>query len=308
VHQARHPHGLEARVTLHTICKKAVAAMLLAAVTYAEDPVAKPTAPEPMHHGLEQKKLGFYAVYLPPDYESEEAKETRYPVCVILHGHGSSETGHGSLCDPVGRDGVIYVAPRAAYPHEGVFMHYDEPGWTAWPTFPKSWGDYTGADYPLEHLGDIDLERLQSDWIADCILDTRKRYRTDDRKAIVLGHSQGGAWAHKVAVHHPDLIRNYFSYAGHYPKEFRTPDVAALMKKHKIEPVILHSEEDSLVPKKETQILLDFLNEHEVPHTGEILPGGSHALNLEVIKRMKDFVDRYRGSEVSGDDETSPAP
>ena len=41
---------------------------------------------------------------------------------------------------------------------------------------------------------------------------------------------------------------------------------------------------------------------------GEILPGGSHALNLEVIKRMKDFVDRYRGSEVSGDDETSPAP
>ncbi|MDA0321202.1 MAG: dienelactone hydrolase family protein [Verrucomicrobia bacterium] len=257
----------------------------------AAEPVARAPSAPPLHHGLVQKKLGFYAVYLPPDYTHAEARDKRYPVCVILHGHGSTETGHGSLSDPLGRDGVIYIAPRAAYPHEGVFMRRGEPGWTAWPTYPEAWGDFTGADYPLEHLGDIDLERLHSDWIADCIRDVTKRYRTDDRKVVVVGHSQGAAWAHKVAVHHPSLVRSYFAYAGHYPEEFRTEAVAESMKQHKIAPVILHHAADTLVEKEATQVFLDFLEKHEVPHTGSILPGGTHALDIDIIERMRAYVD-----------------
>ena len=284
---------MNARGSIPLLAVSLIASISLAvpAPLRTEEPAEKPLSPPPLHHGLEQKKLGFYAVYLPPDYADEEQKERRYPVCVILHGHGSTETGHGSLSDPLGREGVIYIAPRAAYPHEGVFMHNGEPGWTAWPTYPEAWGDFTGADYPLEHLGDIDLERLHSDWVADCIRDTRKLYRTDDREVIIIGHSQGAAWAHKVAVHHPSLVRTYFAYAGHYPEEFRTEAVAETMKQHEIAPVILHHADDTLVPKEATQVFFDFLEKHEVPHTGSILPGGTHALDIDIIERMRTYVD-----------------
>ena len=122
---------------------------LALSVPAAEDPpkppaAAKPAAEkrvDPVHHALVQKKVGFYAVYLPPDYAEEANAERTWPVCLILHGHGSTETGHGSLSNSFGREGVIYVAPRAAHAHREMFLEQKQPGWTAWPTFPPAWGE-----------------------------------------------------------------------------------------------------------------------------------------------------------------------
>jgi hypothetical protein len=50
----------------------AVLIILSTTQSVAEDP---PAAPDPIHHGLIQKKVGFYAVYLPPDYNAEANKE-----------------------------------------------------------------------------------------------------------------------------------------------------------------------------------------------------------------------------------------
>ena len=52
-----------------------------------------------------------FPVYLPPDYDSEENRDRTWPICVILHGSGSTETAHGSFANTFGRHGVIYVAP-----------------------------------------------------------------------------------------------------------------------------------------------------------------------------------------------------
>ena len=79
-------------------------ACLLAALPAAAQE-AKPA--DPVHHALVQKKVGFYAVYLPPDYDAAAAAERRHPVCVILHGSGSTETGHGALSNRFGRENVM---------------------------------------------------------------------------------------------------------------------------------------------------------------------------------------------------------
>jgi hypothetical protein len=61
----------------------------------AKEETAKPV--DPVHHALVQKKVGFCAVYLPPECADEANAEQTWPVCLILHGHGSTETGHGGL-------------------------------------------------------------------------------------------------------------------------------------------------------------------------------------------------------------------
>src|SRR5262245_60532691 len=70
-------------------------------------------------HGLLQKTLGFYAVFLPEAYSKSDQ---RYPLVVILHGSGSTELNHGQLANDFGREQAIYVAPRAPYPHHEVFI------------------------------------------------------------------------------------------------------------------------------------------------------------------------------------------
>ncbi len=100
-----------------------------------ETPKKLPT--DTYFHGLPQTQLGVYAVFLPPGYHAPENRNKRYPLVLILHGHGSTEIRHGQHADEFGRNDVIYLAPRAPYPHEGVFMELKTPGWTAWPTVPE---------------------------------------------------------------------------------------------------------------------------------------------------------------------------
>ena len=76
------------------------------------------------------RSMGSYIVVLPPDYETSGRD---YPICVILHGNGSTELNHGKMSDRwERRAGVIYVTVRAPYPHIGVIASTDKPGYTAW--------------------------------------------------------------------------------------------------------------------------------------------------------------------------------
>ena len=78
-----------------------------------------------VRHWVEIPAVTTYLAMLPPDYESTEKA---YPLVLILHGNGSSEAWHGRLADRAGRDGVIYVAPRAPYPNAQVFYQLAPAG------------------------------------------------------------------------------------------------------------------------------------------------------------------------------------
>ena len=109
-----------------------------------------------------------------------------YPICVILHGSGSTELEHGKYADLFGRQGVIYVAPRAPYPHLGTSVQLQRLGWTAWSPdadrFPADEEDALQAQIVEQYV----------DWIFACVDDTRTRYRTRGDSVFLFGsHGRG---------------------------------------------------------------------------------------------------------------------
>lgn len=261
------------------------------------DPPAPPSPPT--RHALPQKAVGFYAVYLPPGYEKEAGKDRRYPVCIILHGRGSTELQHGSLANVLGRQDVIYLAPRAPYPMVGLMLEGQREGWTAWPPFPKEWGTFGEEGFRKEEVEPLDLPRLYTGWIADCLEDVRRRYRTDGGKAVVVGHSEGAMFAHRFALDHPDQVRAYIGHAGYYRDTILDGRCAETLKKHGILPVITHYEKDPLMPVQESRDLAAYLEKEGVKHEKLILPGGDHGFGSLTTRRAKEFVERLcRGKEL----------
>lgn len=257
--------------------------------------VAEPPLAGLEHHALIQKKVGFYGVLLPPGYEAAANRAKRFPIVVILHGSGSSEVRHGRLADGFGRKDVLYVLPRAPHAHEEVFTEQQQPGWTAWPTYPERWGKFDSATFPKHEIEGLDAARLYLDWIRQCVEDARRRYRTDGGRVVVFGHSQGAAFAHYFAIAHPDIVKAYFAYAGYYDDPPEGLDAAKVLKQHRIAAIIAHHEADPVVKVAGARALLDYFREHAVQHTGLVLPGGDH----KVSDRIKDEVRRFIASQLT---------
>ena len=269
----------------------------------SDAPSAATAEPAYRHHALVQRKVGFYAVFLPPGYDAAENAGRHYPLVVILHGHGSTEIGHGRLSERFGLDDVLYVAPRAPHPHRDVFLEMGQPGFSAWPNYPVAWGAWSDPSFPSEELETIDIIELYTDWIAETIADARKRYRIDDRKAVLFGHSQGAAFALSFALRHPGALSAFYAHAGHYGFERLDAAAAQVLRDHEIVPFISHYEGDAVVPIAESRTLLAFLRAHEVPHREALLEGGDHSVGSRVLERAREFL-RER-TEVPT---ASPAP
>lgn len=251
-------------------------------------------------HALPQQKVGFYGVLLPPDYSTSPARNKRYPVVVILHGSASSEVRHGQLADQFGRKDVIYVVPRAAHPNEPVILKENRIAWSANPTYPESWGERTASTFPNAEIDALDPPSLQLQWIESVLADARKRYRIDDRKALVFGHSQGGQFAHLLALKKPELVRAYFSYAGHFDVTLKTPDdatTANVFKTQGIKPYIAHRENDERVDVKQARDLAGYFARNKVPHSAIILPGGDHMLDSEIHAAVRRFIQEQTSTK-----------
>jgi phospholipase/carboxylesterase len=239
---------------------------------------------------IEMKSLGSYVVLLPPDY-TESNKE--YPLCLILHGMGSTELWHGTLGDDLGREGVIYVVPRAAYPYLEEFGSQSVPTWTAWPSYlVEGHPDYT----PNESLYKT-VDDLNAKWIFACAADARKRYRVQDEKVFILGHSQGAFLANVCAILHPELVESYFAFAGFMPDVYLGDEFLKGLKENKVKVYLAHGTEDKVVDPNESVktekamkaagvdcTLKTFKTEH--PFTNEVYSFAKEWMNKEVRKKF----------------------
>ena len=201
-----------------------------------------------LHHS-EMKSIGSYLVILPEDYDSSNAK---YPLRVILHGSGSNEINHGKLANKFGRDGFIYLVPRAPYPNKAVVAS-GKPGWTAWHH------DRIGS-------GDAYFKKQSSyyaDWIAHCIDEVRRDYRIEGDKSLVIGHSQGAHFTNVLAMQYPEKVKAYLSYAGFIRDDmpFTANDFEQL-KTNNIKVALLHGKQDGVVASEYSIRLNDLMTEN----------------------------------------------
>ncbi len=224
-------------------------------------------------HFVEIPAIGTYVAMLPPDYDAEDTK--RYPLVVILHGNGSSETKHGRLADRLGREDVIYVAPRAPYPNLGVFFGMREAGWT--------WRPQDADEGALESLGP---ERLYVDSILAAVDDATKRYRVAGDRFFVLGHSMGGFFANVTAILEPTRVAAYFAYAGGLPERFHDAKWLTPLKTNGVKAYLCHGSDDPVVPPEFSRVAYEKMSDLEIDVTHAVVTGQDHGIGPRVAESM----------------------
>jgi len=154
--------------------------------------------------------MGTYVAYLPEGFDAMDAKaKAALKICLILHGHGSTETNHGdSLSGILGRDGVVYLAPRAPHINLEDSLRTQRAGFTVYHNVSPS--EYTQEVHPFVQY---------ADFIEDCVGDARKALGLSaTTKLHVLGHSMGGAAAFVFSARYPELVSTCFIHAGFVPE------------------------------------------------------------------------------------------
>lgn len=178
------------------------------------------------------RSLGTYLVMLPPDYETS-GKD--YPLCLILHGSGSTEIEHGAVVDDFGRDGVIYASVRAPFADLRVVAGTKKPAFTAWPA---------EAGRNFEPAQDAYV-----DWIFDVAEYVRREFRVRPGTIFIWGHSQGGQFAKLSALLHPDRVASFLAQAGSpVAANIATSERFAAMKREGMEVWLVHGKDDASVP------------------------------------------------------------
>lgn len=265
---------------------------LLSAISATLADSAKTALPY-RHHGLTERQIGFYAVYPPKAFAADSAKGKRYPLCVILHGSGSTEIGHGSLAEDYSVQDILFLSVRAPYADHEAFLESRMPGYTAWPEVPEEWGKFGEPGYPAGEPAQAEARALYVEWIADCIRDVRRRYPVDTSRAVVVGHSQGAGFAREFATAHPEMAKAFLAYAGRHSKPAPgDTTMADAFARGKVLPVIVHCEGDSVVPVQGSRDLIRYLKDHKVPVQGAILPGGDHSISTRPNLAIREFLYR----------------
>ena len=222
------------------------------------------------------RSLGSYVVMLPPDYETSGRD---YPLCIILHGSGSTELNHGQMSDRWGRRaGIIYVAVRAPHPHIGVIESTGKPGFTAWP--PDEIEDFDNS--PLGFSVRVNYV----EWTFDVVREVEQEFRTREGKVYAYGHSQGGQFATLSALFHPEKVASYLSFAGSAStKALFTEDRLGRMKQEGVLVWLMHGRQDPQVPIEASTTLAARLKDAGIPVTLHLVEGGHYSADND--KKLK---------------------
>lgn len=158
----------------------------------AETPVERPAAatePEPpVDPAIESRP---YALHVPASYDPSRP----VPLVLLLHGYGSSGEEHAryfgmkALAD---RETFLLAHPDGTLDREGMRF------WNA-----------TDACCDHDRTGVDDVA-----WLTALIDDVKQRYRVDPARVFVIGHSNGGFMAHRLACEIPERIAGIVSVAG----------------------------------------------------------------------------------------------
>lgn len=248
---------------------------------------------KPIVHPLEQKTFGYYSVILPDDYLESESDRKQYSACILIQGSGGSEQSSLGLVDNfLGRDGVIYICPRAPFPKNSVYFKKDKPGFTAWPEY----GYESSSSIKVldeNKIDDLSIETSYTRWIYDCLINAKKRYRIRDEKVVVLGHSQGAAFSLRFAIDYPEFVKACFASAGYYKSRLENEDSGKILKNNDIYIYFCHNEDDTAVNFENGKLLLEYLKKHEVKFDHTFYPSGKHKFINKEKDKAKLFIDKW---------------
>lgn len=177
-------------------------------------------------HTCAQVREGKYVVVLPDEYDPNR----RYPLVVLLHGHGGSPEEFAGVAALIDAHDYLYVVPQGSY--------------TAAETGGKGYSHLRELDDFSEDPASVDQA---VEWVLAVVQDARLRYPLADSTFAMVGFSQGAALAHLVAARHSDLVTAYVAHGGWLvPHQFTNEQIKGESARG-VRILITHDREDSAV-------------------------------------------------------------
>ncbi len=229
---------------------------------------AAATAQEMLH--LPAEVLLQTRVHLPADYSDGSS----YPLVLALHGHGGSLETFDFLAPLFQQRGVILAAAQAPYP----FVHEQGLGFD-WQN-RRSGSDEAAAQ----------ATRLTIDYVRQVAAELRERFAVDE--LYLLGFSQGGSMAYRIAIGDPSF-RGMLAFGSSFRAEWLGAQELAATPQLRV--FIAHGIGDRLLIANATGAR-DLLR-----HSGYAVAfqsfGGAHEIPPRVAAQAIDWILDGRGGD-----------
>ena len=225
-------------------------------------------------HVCMQERAGDYLLILPEDYDPTK----RYPLVILLHGHGSSPDEFAKVTSFINTHDFIYALPQ------GPYGARDSDG--------KGFSHLRERD---DFSDDVNSAPLTADWIVRVADDMAKRYPIADSTFWIVGFSQGGALAHITAAYHPTRVKGYCAHGGYFIRGAISPEQLANEAKAGVKALLTHGNDDVAVPLLEGIYAFNLLKQAGVDVTLEQMDV-PHRFTAEVGLKVNDWLKEKMGN------------
>ena len=175
-------------------------------------------------------------------------KNRKYPLVMILHGHGANPENYVGLFERVASSlEAIVCAPYGPYP-----IPLERGHGYSW--YPAPWlykevldANSSAGDRVLRSKGiELQEQEISRDFVLAAIDHVEHELPVDRDKVFLMGHSEGGVLAYGLALEHPDIFRGLIVVGARLREPDAAPD-ALTNAAGRLEVMICHSRGDSAV-------------------------------------------------------------
>jgi predicted esterase len=234
------------------------------------EPQSEPAAVEPAGPALEilpVEVVTFHpvAIQYPADYDPAQS----YPLVIGLHGFGSNAERFLTNFNAFANPQFIYAVPQAPY------------------ISPQP--DYIGYSWILFDTGNLEMEFQTMQNSIDYVLQVEElvRQRANVSETYLLGFSQGGTLAYRLALAHPDQYAGLAAIAAPLDEYYATPDAMAALAGLRL--FIAHGTDDDALPIDYSIAARDafIANGNDVEYFEY---EGKHSFDAAVLQLIEDWI------------------
>ena len=222
-------------------------------------------------HSCTQVREGKYVGVLPDEYDPGR----RYPLVVLLHGHGQSPEEFASVSTLINPHDFIYVVPQGSYTAAGT----DGKGYSHLRELEDFSEDTASIDKAVE-------------WVLAVARDARARYPVADSTFMMVGFSQGAALAHLVAARHSALVTAYVAHGGYLVAHQFTNEQIQAEAERGVRILITHDSDDPAVDYAEAVYATGMFQHFKVNVEIKTLEKIGHKFTAEVGRLAGEWLQR----------------
>lgn len=214
----------------------------------------------------------------------------KYPLVIILHGHGANPENYAGLFERVDTSlEAIVCAPYGPYP----IYQAPVPGFSWYPR-PEFYREVLARGVVVEDRArrreEIETreQEVSESYVLAAIESVRARYPVDSNRIYVMGHSEGGVLAYGLALNNPAIIRGLI-VVGARLRERHASEETISGAAGKLQVLICHSPEDTAMRFELAKAAHETLKAAGI--RGELVAyAGGHGITTELVKTIARWI------------------